>query len=85
MKLEIDKSKVKAIFTFTPEEYFLVLSRFDGQEKEWALCPRIDRSKKGKDDDIGSPVLFLEKTIVPTLKENGFSYVDLTEINDPQK
>ena len=44
-------------FGFTPGEYFLVHNLDVSAIEHWSLNPRIDRSNKGKDDDIGVPKL----------------------------
>lgn len=58
--MEIDKSQVKISFDFTPSEYFLCKSD-DIMLGDYTLNYRIDRSEKGKDDDIGMPRIYLSK------------------------
>lgn len=71
MKIE---SKHTAIFEFSAEDYYLVHmrdDRFGGKETPpqyvWALCDRIDRSYKGKDDDVGMPHIYLSDEQAETL------------------
>ena len=69
MKIETNN---RLIFEFTPKEYFLVCHKFG----EWSLNPRIDRSEKGKkDDDCGSPVIFLTEEEAEMAKKAGFSWI----------
>jgi hypothetical protein len=70
--MRIDNSQTKVIFEFTPAEYILM---YDNHEMEWTLNERIDRSEKGKDDDIGSPRLHLTEMEAEACKKAGFSYV----------
>jgi len=85
MKTEI-KITNKCIFTveFDPKDYFLVYSNNDptiyngsGEElyREYTLNLKIDRSYKGKDPDVGMPVLFLDVEEGEKLKE----YFDFVE------
>ena len=71
--MKIDNSYTKVIFEFTPAEYILC---YNNAEMEWTLNPRIDRSEKGKDDDIGSPVLHLTEIEAENCKKAGFSWVE---------
>ena len=71
--MKIDNQNTKAIFGFTPAKYFLV---HDKKSDEWSLNPRIDRSEKGKDDDIGSPKIFLLENEVEICKKAGFSWIE---------
>ena len=66
-----------ATFTFPPQEYILVFSDSRGDGKEWSLNYRIDRSEKGKGDDVGLEVIFISDEDAETLKKAGFSYVEL--------
>lgn len=75
--MKIDKSQVKAIFEFTPDKYFLVYSDDRKLGKEWSLNYRIDRSEKGKDDDIGEAVIYLSEEEAEILKKEGFSWVEI--------
>lgn len=79
MKITIDQSDTKVVVAFTPKEYYLVHSENPEFpiEKRWSLNHRIDRSDKGKDDDIGMPVLFIPDDMVETFKKAGFSWVEL--------
>jgi len=75
MKLNIDNSQTKVIFTFTPQEYILVKCKEDFGE--WSLNNLIDRSEKGKDPDIGMPVIFLDEMEADICKKAGFHYIEL--------
>lgn len=68
--MKIDNSHTRAWFDFTPADYVLVKTQ-DG----YALAPRIDRSVKGKDDDIGPPVLSVTDEQADKLFQSGFSFV----------
>lgn len=70
--MQIDTKDVKAIFSFTSRTHILVEA--DGQ---WSLNPRISREFKGKDDDIGSPEIFISDRDAEALKASGFSYTSL--------
>jgi hypothetical protein len=70
--MNIDTSGVEAVFRFSAKEYIMVLS--NGQ---WSLNPRIDRSYKGKDEDIGSPIVFLTDQEAQALKSSGYLYTEL--------
>ena len=81
--MKIDKSKVEVSFTFSPETHFLVHAKDDRFGDNggslfmvWSLSPRIDRSDKGKDDDVGIPELYLSDEEAETLKSTGFSAVE---------
>ena len=65
------------LFAFTQQEYVLVFSDSRGDGKEWSLNYRIDRSEKGKGDDVGIEVIFISDEDAETLKKAGFSYVEL--------
>ena len=69
--MEIDKSNTKAIFTFTPQDYFLCKSE-DEMLGDYSLNYRIDRSEKGKDDDIGMPRIYLSEAEAELCRQNGF-------------
>jgi hypothetical protein len=69
--MNIDNSKVKISFDFTPEEYFLCKSD-DKMLGDYTLNYRIDRSFKGKDDDIGMPRIYLTGQEAEMCRENGF-------------
>lgn len=62
----------EATFTFKASDYFLV-----SKGGEWSLNPRIDRSEKGKSDDIGSPTIMLTEMEAQALFKSGFSKVEL--------
>jgi hypothetical protein len=72
--MRIDSSDVKVIFDFSPANYFLVR---DLADKQWSLNYRIDRSEKGKDDDIGLPRIYLTDIEAEQCKKAGFSYIEL--------
>lgn len=85
--VKIDTSKIEVSFTFSPATHFLV---FDYDErlpngknadgdllKVWSLCPRIDRSYKGKDDDIGIPEIYLNEKDAEACKKAGFTWLQL--------
>lgn len=69
--MNIDKSKVKISFDFTPEDYFLCKSD-DEMLGDFTLNYRIDRSEKGKDDDIGMPRIYLSEQEAQICRDNGF-------------
>jgi len=84
MKINIDNKNTEVRLAFTPAEYFLVHSkddRYGGEdaenEKVWTLNPRIDRSEKGKDDDVGSPIVYLDRGEAEIFKTAGFSYLEM--------
>jgi hypothetical protein len=73
--MQIDRSGVEAAFWFKASEYVLVHDEHRQTHGfELVLCPRIDRSYKGKDDDVGSPVLFLSDEEAEQLKKEGFAW-----------
>jgi hypothetical protein len=72
--MRIDKSQVKISFDFTPREYFLCKSD-DTMLGDYTLNYRIDRSEKGKDDDIGMPRIYLSEQEAQICRENGFSEI----------
>jgi len=71
--MRIDKSKTKLIFEFTADEWFLC--RADEQKDGWpySLNYRIDRSEKGKSDDVGMMKIYLDEKEAKEAKINGFS------------
>jgi hypothetical protein len=82
--MKINKQNIEAIFTFSPKDYFLCYGKDDrfGEngghpEMVWSLNPRIDRSEKGKDDDIGIPELYLSEEEAEELKKNGFAWLEV--------
>lgn len=62
------------VFICTPENFFLVYNK---KEEEWTLNYRIDRSEKGKDDDIGTPRIILSGGEAEDCKKLGFSWITL--------
>jgi hypothetical protein len=80
MKIKIENRNTEVQLTFTPAEYFLVHSkdkRYGDDEMVWTLNPRIDRSSKGKDDDIGVPIVYLDDEEAETFKKAGFSWIEM--------
>jgi len=80
MNVSINNDDTQVILRFTPAKYILVYQkdcRFNNTDKVWTLCPRIDRSEKGKDDDIGIEILFLTDNEAEDFKKAGFSYTEL--------
>ncbi len=71
--MQIDTTDVKAIFSFTSRTHILVHDVPTGQ---WAIHERIDRSFKGKDDDITSPIIYLTNEEADALKKSGFTYTE---------
>lgn len=69
--MRINKQNIEVSFTFSPRDYFLV-----NNKGEWSLNARIDRSEKGKDDDIAPPSIFVSEEEAKELFENGFSRVE---------
>lgn len=65
-------TKSTAIFEFTSEEYFICESD-DKMLGDYSLNYRIDRSEKGKSDDIGSPVIYITKLEADALFKAGFA------------
>ena len=74
--MKIDKSQIKAIFEFSPQDYILVYSDDRKMGKEWSLNYLIDRSEKGKSPDVGAPAIYLSGEEAEQLKKNGFSWMD---------
>jgi hypothetical protein len=72
MKLTIKPSEVT--ITFSPNDYFLVNCK-DEMLGDYALHYRIDRSEKGKDDDVGVEVLYLNENEAKTFRKAGFSEI----------
>ena len=75
--MHIDKSKIELKFTFSPKEYFLVYADDQFGLKQWSLNYRIDRSEKGKDDDVGMPKIYLTEEEAERAKKNGFSWTEM--------
>ena len=66
-------------FEFLPKDYFLV----DCREETHGLWPyslnyRIDRSYKGKDEDVGIAVIYLDEDQAEEAKKLGFIEVKLS-------
>lgn len=74
MKIE---NNAKAIFEFKASEWFLVKVEDETNEWQWTLNYRIDRSEKGKDDDVGMPKIFLTEEEADMCKKAGFSWTEL--------
>ena len=79
MKINNDNTEVQ--FSFTPNEYFLIRSndnRFGevNPPKVWTLNPRIDRSEKGKNDDMAVATIYLSDDEAKMCKDAGFSYIE---------
>lgn len=70
------KTNHEVTFTFSPKDYFLVHSENQDTTDEWSLNWRIDRSYKGKDDDVGFPVIFLSDEEAEELKKY-FSVIEI--------
>ena len=64
--MKIDLNKVTISFDFTPSEYFLVYNK---EEDQYSLNYRIDRSDKGKDDDVGMERLIVYEDEAIALKK----------------
>ncbi len=79
MEIKIDNRQTKVTLSFTPSKYILVYG-YDGTgggDKKWTLNLRIDRSFKGKDDDIGMAIVHLYEKEVEIFKQAGFSFCEL--------
>ena len=72
--MQIDTKDVKAVFSFTSRTHILVHA-----DDEWTINARIDRSFKGKDDDITSPIIHLTDEEADALKKSGFSYMEMSK------
>lgn len=84
--MRIDNKDIRVSFDFSPRTHLLVFAKDDRFGENgghplfvWSLNPRIDRSYKGKDDDVGIPIMYLSENEAEVLKKSGFSYMDLTE------
>jgi hypothetical protein len=76
--MKIDNSKVKLVFKFQADEWFLCrLSKEEEDRVGWpySLLFRIDRSEKGKDDDCGIAKIYLDEKEAELAKKNGFSEI----------
>ena len=72
--MKISNQNTEAIFTFKPSTHFLVYANRCGiGPKEWSLNVRIDRSEKGKDDDIGIAEIYIGEEDANRLKKVGFT------------
>lgn len=76
--MRIDNSKTKLIFEFEVDEWFLC----DAKKETKGLWPyslnfRIDRSEKGKDDDIGVAKIYLDEKEAEQAKKAGIAQVFL--------
>ncbi len=68
---------------FTPSKWFLVHGKDDrfgdnggNPVISWWLAPRIDRSEKGKDDDLGIPTVYLTDYEAETCRKAGFTKIE---------
>ena len=82
--MKINKQNVEITFTFKPSTHILVKSQDDRFGNNgghpmmvWSLNGRIDRSYKGKDDDIGIAEIYLTDEQAEQLKKEGFSFTEL--------
>jgi len=67
MKLLINEINKKAIIEFNHDDFFIVKSD-DEAKGDYALAWRIDRSDKGKDPDVGMPIIYLLEEEAKKLK-----------------
>ena len=77
--MKIETKNIEAIFTFSPATHYLVRAkdeRFKDGGLIWSLNSRIDRSEKGKDDDVGMPELYLSDEDAEKL-QGSFSWVEM--------
>lgn len=81
--MRIDNTDTKVIFEFSPRTHLLVHAidaRFTNAKiLSWSLNPRIDRSYKGKDDDIGVEEIYVSDEKAEQLKKAGFTYTEFDE------
>lgn len=68
------KNIEELVFKFSPKDYFLVYDENDIPFK-YSLCGKIDRSYKGKDEDVGCPVVYLDDDEVEKARKMGFTEV----------
>lgn len=61
-------------FDFRPEDYFLCKLN-NNLLGEFTLNYRIDRSEKGKDDDVGIIRMYLTKEEAQLCRDNGFTEI----------
>lgn len=83
--IDFNLEEVVASVKFRPAMYILVWSkddRFNGDKDleansfVWTLNPRIDRSFKGKDDDVAVPVLYLTEQEADHFFNHGFAKME---------
>ena len=72
--MKIDKSKIKLVFEFSADDWFLCKCD-DEVLGDYSLNYRIDRSEKGKSDDIGVPKIYLTEEEAEEARKNGFSEI----------
>lgn len=76
--MKIDNSHTKVIFEFSPANYFLVETDDETAFNEkWSLNYRIDRSEKGKDDDVGMPRIYLSDQEAEECRKAGFIHIQM--------
>lgn len=75
--MEIKRLPTDVSITFSPKSYWL---RKNSKNSDWlgeyALTHRIDMSYKGKDDQEGSVVLYLDARQADAFKEAGFDELE---------
>jgi len=59
--MRIDNSKTKLVFEFEVGKWFLCKADEDKTGWPYSLNFRIDRSEKGKDDDVGIPKIYVDE------------------------
>lgn len=74
--MRVDTSKIRVMFDFMPETHFLVHNP-KGGIYQWSLNPRIDRSEKGKDDDVGCEKIWLTDNEAEICKKSGFTWIEV--------
>ena len=72
MHIAVNNSATQVTLTFTPTDSVLV---YQPEQQEWTLNHLIDRSYKGKDADIGLPVVHLTEEQAQVCKNAGFAVV----------
>ena len=72
--MKIKKLPADIVITFSPKDYFLLKCK-DNTLGDYVLHYRIDRSYKGKDDDIGMEKMYLDKTEARNFIEAGFQEI----------
>lgn len=74
--MEIIKKSISVVATFLPEEYWLRKNTFNPDFMgEWCLTRRIDMSYKGKLDQEGTVVMFLDNDEAQIFREAGFNQI----------